>query len=87
MNYDFRLIITTFEQMILSEHIVINADKRFGKPTLKGTRIGVAEVLNWLANGMSKEEIVNDFPELTEDSINACLFYAASREDHLLFAS
>jgi len=73
--------------MNLSEYIEIDATKRFGKPVIKGTRIAVADILNWLANGMSKEAIVNDFPELDEQKINACLMYAASRENHLGFAS
>jgi uncharacterized protein (DUF433 family) len=73
--------------MNLSEHIEIDVNKRFGKPILKGTRISVADVLNWLANGMTKEAIISDFPELSEKMINACLYYAASRENHLGFAS
>jgi len=54
---------------------------------IKGTRISVADVLNWLANGMSKEEIILDFPELNMDRIHACLQSAASREGHLGIAS
>lgn len=73
--------------MNFSEHIEIDSNKRFGKPVLKGTRISVADVLNWLANGMTKESITSDFPEISENMINACLFYAASRESHLGFAS
>lgn len=66
--------------MDISKYIEIAAGKRFGKPIIVGTRIAVADVLNWLANGMSKEEILADFPELTLEAINACLFFAASRE-------
>jgi uncharacterized protein (DUF433 family) len=44
-------------------------------------------VLNWLANGLSREEIIQDFPELDDAHINACLFFAASREGHLGIAS
>ncbi len=65
----------------------IKPEKRFGQVVLKGTRISVGDVLNWLANGMSREEIISDFPELEIDHINACLFYAASREGHLRIAS
>jgi uncharacterized protein (DUF433 family) len=72
--------------MNLSEYIEIDTSKRFGKPVVKGTRISVADVLNWLANGMTKQEIVADFPELKEIHINACLFYASSRENHLRIA-
>lgn len=67
-------------------HIVIGASKRFGKPTIAGTRITVYDVLNWLANGMSKEEIIKDFPELTIEDINACLLYAANRENRIIVA-
>lgn len=73
--------------MKLADYIEIKSDKRFGKPVLKGTRIAVADVLNWLANGMSKEEIVEDFPEISFDAIKACLLYAASRENRSGIAS
>ena len=73
--------------MNFKDYIVINAQVRFGKPVIKGTRIAVVDVLNWLANGMTKEEIIQDFPELTMVQINACLHYAASREGHLGIAS
>lgn len=73
--------------MKISEYIEINSEKRFGKPIIIGTRISVSDVLNWLANGMTKEEIIEDFPELTIEKINACLFFAAAREEHLGIAS
>lgn len=73
--------------MNISKYIEINSEKRFGRPIIKGTRISVFDVLNWLANGMTKAEIIEDFPELNEESINACLFFAASREGHLGIAS
>jgi uncharacterized protein (DUF433 family) len=73
--------------MDITKYIEIKASKRFGKPTLVGTRIAVADVLSWLANGMSNKEIIEDFPELTDEMIRACLFYAASREGHLGIAS
>ena len=69
------------------QYIEINPEKRFGRPLLKGTRISVYDVLNWLANDMSKKQILSDFPELSEDMINACLFYAANKENHLRIAS
>ncbi|MGE0773238.1 MAG: DUF433 domain-containing protein [Cyclobacteriaceae bacterium] len=49
--------------------------------------MSVYDVLNWLANGMAKKEIIDDFPELTEDHINACLSFAADREHRLRVAS
>ena len=73
--------------MRIEELIEIDATKRFGKPILKGTRITVPDVLNWLANGMTREKIMEDFPEISERMISACLLYAASRENHLGFAS
>jgi uncharacterized protein (DUF433 family) len=73
--------------MNLSKYITIDTSKRFGKPILIGTRIAVVDILNWLGNGMSKEAILDDFPELTEEMVSAALFYAASRESHLGFAS
>ena len=60
--------------------ITINPQKRFGRPCVRNTRISVYDVLSWLAKGMSKAEIIDDFPELTEDDVDACLAYAAERE-------
>lgn len=60
--------------------ITRNAEIRFGKPCIKGTRITVYDVLAWLAAGMTVNEIIEDFPELTEFDIRACLAYAADRE-------
>lgn len=73
--------------MDIKNFIEINPSKRFGKPVIIGTRISVADVLNWMANGMSKEEITEDFPEVSEEGIKACLLYAASKERHLGIAS
>jgi uncharacterized protein (DUF433 family) len=73
--------------MDITQFIEIDQEKRFGKPILKGTRIAVTDVLHWLANGMSVEEIRNDFPELTTEHVRACLFFAASKEVQLGRAS
>jgi uncharacterized protein (DUF433 family) len=73
--------------MDVGKFIEFNPEKRFGKPIVRGTRITVADVLNWLANGMSREEIIQDFPELSVEHINACLFVASSREGHVGIAS
>ncbi len=73
--------------MNYNNHIEIVSEKRFGKPCVKGTRISVYDVLNWMANGMSKNEIIEDFPELNEEKINACLAFAADREHRLRIAS
>ncbi|WP_224995128.1 DUF433 domain-containing protein [Cesiribacter sp. SM1] len=73
--------------MNYQDYIEIRADKRFGRPTIKGTRITVYDVLNWLSNGMTKAEIIADFEELNEDRINACLAFAADKEHKLRIAS
>ncbi len=73
--------------MNYSNFIEIIPEKRFGRPCVKGTRISVFDVLNWLANGMTKAEIIEDFPELSEEQINACLAFAADREHRLRIAS
>jgi uncharacterized protein (DUF433 family) len=69
--------------MKYSEIIKINPLKRFGKPCVRDTRITVYDVLGWLASGMSVEEILLDFPELSDEDIKACLSYAAEREHKL----
>jgi uncharacterized protein (DUF433 family) len=68
MTKDYRHIIT------------IQPGKRGGRPCVRGMRIAVADVLGWLAAGMSHEEMLSDYPELTEEDIRACLAYAADRE-------
>ncbi len=60
--------------------ITITSEVRFGKPCVRGTRITVGDILGYLAGGMSDEEILADFPQLTRESIRACLAYAAERE-------
>lgn len=67
--------------------IEIRPDKRFGKPCLKGTRISVYDVLNWLANGMDAEAIKSDFEEITDEMIHACLAFAADRERNFRISS
>ena len=69
------------------QYIGINSGVRFGKPTIIGTRITVFDVLNWLANGMTTNEIIEDFPEIDENQIKACLTYAANRERKIQIAS
>ena len=64
-----------------------NPNKRFGKPCVRNTRITVYDVLGWLASGMTNEDIIHDFPELTVDDIQACLAYAADKEHKLQSAS
>lgn len=57
--------------------ITIQPGKRGGRPTIRGMRIAVADVLGWLAVGMTHEEILSDYRELTEEDIRACLAYSA----------
>lgn len=67
--------------------ISIEPGKRGGRPCIRRMRIAVADVLGWLATGQTHAQILNDFPELTEDDIRACLAYAADRERRLVAAS
>ncbi len=64
--------------------ITIEPDKRGGKPCIRRMRITIYDVLGWLAEGMSFAEILDDFPELTEEDIKACLEFAADREHRLV---
>lgn len=64
--------------------ITIEPGKRSGKPCIRGMRMTVYDVLEYLAAGMTHEEILDDFPYLTEEDILACLSYAADREKHML---
>ncbi|MGP8323479.1 MAG: DUF433 domain-containing protein [Methanosarcinaceae archaeon] len=67
--------------------VTINSERRFGKPCVRNTRISVFDVLGWLASGMNNSQIIQDFPELTEEDISACLSYAAERERKIRIAS
>lgn len=69
------------------EYITIEPGKRSGKPCIRGMRITVYDVLSYLASGMSSEEILEDFPELTKDDILACHAYAADAEKKSLIAA
>ena len=63
--------------------ITIEPGKRGGKPCVRGLRITVTDVLEYLASGMSVEEILADFPDLTAEDVRACLAFAADRERRL----
>ena len=65
------------------KHITLEPGKRGGKPCIRGLRITVYDVLEYLASGMSEAEILRDFPDLTSDDIKACLAFAADRERKL----
>ena len=64
----------------LRAHIVIDNRIRFGKPCIKGTRITVGDILQWLSVGMTEQEIIEDFPELQKIHIKAALAFAAERD-------
>jgi uncharacterized protein (DUF433 family) len=66
----------------VNDRITLDPVKRFGQPCVRNLRITVADVLGWMADGLSVQEIIEDFPELEEADIRACLAYAASRERH-----
>jgi len=66
--------------------ITIEPNKRSGKPCIRGLRITVYDVLEYLAGGMTIDEILEDFPELTRNDIKACLAFAADRERKLFVA-
>lgn len=69
--------------MDYKKYITIESDKRGGKPCIRGMRITVYDVLEYLASGMSEDEILKDFPELTKEDIRVCLAFAADRERKL----
>jgi len=66
----------------LLSYIFIDSDIRSGKPCIKGTRITVGDILQYLASGMSVNEILEDFPLLKEEHIRAALTFAANRENY-----
>lgn len=67
--------------------ITIEAGKRGGKPCIRGMRITVYDVLDYLASGMTHQQILDDFPYLTNEDILACLAYAADREKHQILVA
>lgn len=66
--------------------ITIEPGTRSGKPCIRGMRITVQDILEYMAGGMSEQEILSDFPELTIEDIRACLTFAANRERQLAVA-
>lgn len=70
--------------MDYQDRITLNPLIRSGKPTIRGMRITVADVLSWLASGMTNDEILLDYPELTLDDIYTCLAYAADSQNRIV---
>ncbi|SEM27500.1 Uncharacterized conserved protein, DUF433 family [bacterium A37T11] len=66
-----------------SSYISIDPNIRFGKPCIKGTRIAIVDILQWLASGMSNTEILEDYPLLKQEHILAALAFAANRESFI----
>ena len=75
MSVDYRTVIT------------VEPGKRAGRACIRGMRIAVADILGWLATGMSSEEILADYPELSDEDIRAALSYAAQRERRTVIAT
>lgn len=73
--------------MNYQDYITIEPDKRGGKPCIRGLRITVYDVLDYLASDMTAAEILADFPDLTPEDIRACLAFAADRERKLFMAA
>ncbi len=69
--------------MVSFPRISIDADIRFGKPCVRGTRLTVGEVLGMLASGATEAELLSDFPQLTHEDVLECLGFAAERERRL----
>jgi uncharacterized protein (DUF433 family) len=84
LNFEYYNIVSMTDYR---EYITIDAGKRSGKACVRGMRITVADVLGYLAAGMSHDEIVSDFPELTNNDILACLAYAADAEKKYIIAA
>ena len=70
--------------MAYAERITIEPGKRGGKPCIRGLRITVYDVLDYLASGMTEQQILQDFPDLETADIRACLQFAADRERRLV---
>lgn len=70
--------------MRYQDYITIDPNKRGGKPCVRGLRITVYEVLEYLASDMTEEEILADFPDLTSADLKACIAFAADRERKLM---
>lgn len=67
----------------MNERITIEPGKRSGQPCIRGMRISVADILEYLSGGMTRKQLLEDFPELEPEDINASLAFAAHRERHL----
>ena len=85
--FDCNLVTVNIVRMDYRDIITIEPGKRSGKPCIRGMRITVQDVLEYLAGGMTEAEILVDFPELTHEDIRACIAFAANRERQLAVSS
>ena len=81
---DASVIQTYSAGMNYQDYITIDPNKRAGKPCVRGLRITVYEVLEYLASDMTEDEILADFPDLTREDLKACIAFAADRERKLM---
>ena len=72
---------------VYKDIITLEAGKRGGKPCIRGMRITVEDILRWLASGMSVDEVIYDFPELTKEDIAAALDFAANHHQQTVYAA
>ncbi len=70
-----------------TKYITIEPGKRSGQPCIRGMRITVADVLEYLAGGMTIEDLLVDFPELTKEDVEACLLFAADASKKIVIAA
>jgi len=70
---------------VYKDIITIDPNKRGGRPCIRNMRISVYDILSYLASGMEVKEILDDFPELTKEDINACLRFASERENQSIY--
>jgi len=82
----FEFVVVDDSAMDYRKYITIESNKRGGKSCVRGLRITVYEVLEYLASEMTEEEILDDFPDLTREDLKACIAYAADRERRLMTA-
>ncbi len=82
-NFGFRSGGDRVDGEDMEGRITIEPGKRGGQPCVRGMRIAVADVLEYLSHGASREQLMEDFPELEPEDINDCLAFAAHRERHL----
>ncbi len=73
--------------MLYQNIITIEEGKRGGKPCIRGMRITVEDILRWLASGMSFDDILMDFPELTREDITVALQFAANQQQRIAYAA